>query len=161
MKSCLSAASHSPRLYDREPRRELFAESIYDIERRGSHWSARGCGKAEENHSRAAKPFRIDKLAKVRVFGEQYSSVVAREFQNLVVANPRGNFRHSQDIVGGRSKSPHHGKVATFIGDKPHFLRLCVALGGGEQNDFFVRYCVGCVSDRCADVFTREPRIAV
>lgn len=118
--SCLRAGADPARLHDREPRRELVAESIYGIERRGSHRSARHRGETEENHSRAAKAFRIDELAKVRVFSEQYSSVVARESQNLVVADARGNFGHGKHIVAGRSKSPYHCEVAAFIGDESH-----------------------------------------
>jgi hypothetical protein len=70
VRSCLSAGSDPPRLHDRTAKRA--SRRVYLRHRALRQPSvARGCGKAEENHSRPAKPFRIDKLAKVRVFGEQ------------------------------------------------------------------------------------------
>ncbi len=168
-KSGLAADSDSPRLDNREPRRELVAEPAYGIEDCGGHRSARSrAGKRIRMTPRLFSPraySSVDELAEVFILGEQNPSVVQRELQHLVISNAWRDFSDGRDIAPRGAQSSHDGEVAAFIGDETHRLRLWVWLRRGEErgeeNDFLVRDRIGRVGDRGPDVFARQPRISI
>jgi hypothetical protein len=96
----------------------------------------------------------------ILVFGQQDSPFGACERQDDVIGSGRGDLHDGLDVIASRAERDDHSEVTALIGENAH--ELCPRVGREliDEDDVFVRECVGRKPHGRVDVFARQLRVS-
>jgi hypothetical protein len=112
--------------------------------------------KPNQDDSGGFLPARICEEPEVFVFRQQDSLLRTGERENGRILRASSDLYNGGNFVAGRTESCDYAEIAALIGEKTHLLISASGLGSVDEDDLFMRECIGCISHRRLNVLARQ-----